>query len=118
MRAQAMCTLARVGLITPAAREAARRRQVAMRMEAQMKEERKAQWMEEDAVDSLPPGTCLAKERLMSWSLNKNKYFPKHTLYAFVSKLTKYFNVYHCVNVGKRTIPGKLRNSNYDIEGT
>ena len=28
-----------------AAREAARRRQVAMRMEAQMKEERKAQWM-------------------------------------------------------------------------
>ena len=45
VRAQAMCTLARVGLITPAAREAARRRQVAMRMEAQMKEERKAQWM-------------------------------------------------------------------------
>ena len=40
-----MCTLARVGLITPAAKEAARRRQVAMRMEAQMKEERKAQWM-------------------------------------------------------------------------
>ena len=38
-------TLARVGLIPPAAREAARRRQVAMRMEAQMKEERKAQWM-------------------------------------------------------------------------
>ena len=45
VRAQAMCTLARVGLISPAAREAARRRQVAMRMEAQMKEERKAQWM-------------------------------------------------------------------------
>ena len=45
VRAQAMCTLARVGLITPAAKEAARRRQVAMRMEAQMKEERKAQWM-------------------------------------------------------------------------
>ena len=42
---QAMCTLARVGLISTAAREAARRRQVAMRMEAQMKEERKAQWM-------------------------------------------------------------------------
>ena len=40
-----MCTLARVGLISPAAREVARRRQVAMRMEAQMKEERKAQWM-------------------------------------------------------------------------
>ena len=45
VRAQAMCTLARVGLITPAAREAARRRQVAMRMEGQMKEERRAQWM-------------------------------------------------------------------------
>ena len=27
-----------------------------MRLEAQMKEERKAQWMEEGAVDSLPPG--------------------------------------------------------------
>ena len=45
VRAQAMCTLARVGLITPASREAARRRQVAMRMEVQMREERKAQWM-------------------------------------------------------------------------
>ena len=45
VRAQVMCTLARVGLISPTAREAARRRQVAMRMEAQMKEERKAQWM-------------------------------------------------------------------------
>ena len=45
VRAQAMRTLARVGLITPAAREAAGRRQVAMRMEAQMREERKAQWM-------------------------------------------------------------------------
>ena len=45
VRAQAMCTLARVGLITPAARDAARRRQVAMRMEEQMREERRAQWM-------------------------------------------------------------------------
>ena len=36
---------------------------------------------EEGAVDSLPPGTCLAKEKLMSWSLNKNKYFPKHTFF-------------------------------------
>ena len=42
VRAQAMCLLARVGLITPAARDAARRRQVAMRMEAQIKKERKA----------------------------------------------------------------------------
>ena len=47
VRAQAMCILARVGIITPAAREAARRRQVAMRLEGQMREERKAQWMEE-----------------------------------------------------------------------
>ena len=31
--------------ITPAAREAARRRQVAMRLEEQMREERRAQWM-------------------------------------------------------------------------
>ena len=45
VRAQAMCILARVGLITPAAREAARRRQVAMRLEEQMREERRAQWM-------------------------------------------------------------------------
>ena len=45
VRAQAMCTLARVGLITPAARDAARRRQVAMRLEGQMREERRAQWM-------------------------------------------------------------------------
>ena len=34
-----------MGLISLAARDAARRRQVAMRMEAQMKEERRAQWM-------------------------------------------------------------------------
>ena len=45
VRAQAMCTLARVGLITPAARDAARRRQGAMRLEVQMREERRAQWM-------------------------------------------------------------------------
>ena len=42
---EAMCTLARVGLIAPAARDAARRRQVAMRMEEQMRKERRAQWM-------------------------------------------------------------------------
>ena len=41
VRAQALCTLARVSLIT----HAARRRQVAMRLEEQMKEERRAQWM-------------------------------------------------------------------------
>ena len=45
VRAQAMCLLARVGLITPAAREAAARRAVAMRMEEEMRRERRAQWM-------------------------------------------------------------------------
>ena len=72
-----MCILARVGLISRQ-REGVRRRQdlVAMRLEAQVMEERKAQWMEEGAVDSLPPETWLAKERLMSWSLNKNKCIP------------------------------------------
>ena len=39
-----MCTLARVGLIAPAARDAAWRRQVAMRIEEQVREERRAQW--------------------------------------------------------------------------
>ena len=42
VRAQAMCLLARVGLITPAAREAAGRREVAMRLVEEM---RRAQWM-------------------------------------------------------------------------
>ena len=45
VRAQAMCLLARVGLITPAAREAAGRRVVAMRHEEEMRRERRAQWM-------------------------------------------------------------------------
>ena len=45
VRAQAMCLLARVGLITPAAREAAGRRVVAMRREEEMRRERRAQWM-------------------------------------------------------------------------
>ena len=58
-----LCTLARVGLISQQRERV--RRQVAMRLEAQVKEERKAQWMEEGAMDSLPPGTCLAKEKLM-----------------------------------------------------
>ena len=40
-----MCTLARVGLIAPAARDAASRRQVAMRMKEPMREERRAQWV-------------------------------------------------------------------------
>ena len=45
VRAQAMCLLARVGLITPAAREAAGRREVAMRLVEEMRRERRAQWM-------------------------------------------------------------------------
>ena len=45
VRAQASCTLARVGLISPAVRDAARRRQVAMRLEGDLRKERKAQWM-------------------------------------------------------------------------
>jgi hypothetical protein len=43
LRAQAMCLLARVGLITPAAKEAAERRQVAMRLQEELRRERKAQ---------------------------------------------------------------------------
>ena len=45
VRAQAMCLLARVGLITPAAKEAAERRAVAMRQVEEMRRERRAQWM-------------------------------------------------------------------------
>ena len=45
VRAAAMCTLARVGEITPAARAAAGTRQVAMRLESEMRDEAKAQWM-------------------------------------------------------------------------
>ena len=37
--------LARVGLITPAAREVAGRREVAMRQVEEMRRERRAQWM-------------------------------------------------------------------------
>ena len=40
-----MCMLTRVGLITPAAREAAGRRELAMRREEEMRRERRAQWM-------------------------------------------------------------------------
>ena len=54
-RGSAVRAQARVGLITPVARDAARRRQVAMRLDGQMREE--------SAVDGLPPGIW---ERLMS----------------------------------------------------
>ena len=45
VRAQAMNLLARIPLITPAAKDAAGRREVAMRLETEMRRERKAQWM-------------------------------------------------------------------------
>ena len=45
VRAAAMCTLARVGEISPAAKAAAGRRQVAMRLERELREESRAQWM-------------------------------------------------------------------------
>ena len=47
VRAQAMCLLARVGLVTPAppAKEAAGRRELAMRMAKALKRESRAQWM-------------------------------------------------------------------------
>ena len=45
VRAQAQCLLSRVGVISPQAREAAQRREVAGRMERQLMEDRRAQWM-------------------------------------------------------------------------
>ena len=53
-----MCLLARVGLITPAAKEAAARRTVAMRMEEEMRRDRRAQW-----TASLAGPARLGKER-------------------------------------------------------
>ena len=40
-----MCLLAWVGLVTPAAKEAAGRRELAMRMAKALKRESRAQWM-------------------------------------------------------------------------
>ena len=45
VKAQAQCLLSRIGVITPQAGDAARRREVAGRMERQMREERRANWM-------------------------------------------------------------------------
>ena len=45
VRAQAQCLISRVGVITPQAREAAQRREVAGRLERQLREDRRAQWM-------------------------------------------------------------------------
>ena len=45
VRAQAQCLISRVGVISPEARVAARRREVAGRLERELREERRAQWM-------------------------------------------------------------------------
>ena len=45
VRAQAQCLLSRVGVISPQAREAGRRREVAGRVERELREEQRAQWM-------------------------------------------------------------------------
>ena len=45
VRANAQCLISRVGVISPAARGAAQRREVQGRVERQWREERKAQWM-------------------------------------------------------------------------
>ena len=45
VRANAQCLVSRVGVISPAAREAAHRREVSARMEKRLREERRAQWM-------------------------------------------------------------------------
>ena len=45
VRAQAQCLVSRVGLITPAARDAARRREVVGRLERELRQERRAVWM-------------------------------------------------------------------------
>ena len=45
VRAQAQCLISRIGVIAPQARDAAKRREAAGRMERQMREERRANWM-------------------------------------------------------------------------
>ena len=45
VRANAQCLVSRVGVIFPAAREAAHWREVLARMERRLREERRAQWM-------------------------------------------------------------------------
>ena len=61
VRAQAMCILARVGIITPAAREAGGD-EVGGADEGG----------EESTVDGLPPGTWLGQERPMSWPVKQH----------------------------------------------
>ena len=45
IRAQAQCLVSRVGIISPAARDAARRREVAGRLGRQHRQEMRSQWM-------------------------------------------------------------------------
>ena len=45
VRAQAQCLISRVGVISPQAREAAQRREAVGRMERQLREDRRANWM-------------------------------------------------------------------------
>ena len=45
VRAHAQCLISRIGVISPQAREAARRREVAGRLERQLREDRRANWM-------------------------------------------------------------------------
>ena len=44
-RAAALCTLARVAKVSPAAQGAASRRQVSRRLDREMQQERRAKWM-------------------------------------------------------------------------
>ena len=100
-----MCTLARVGLITPAAREAARRRQVAMRMEAQMKEERKAQWM----ASLRGPGWARRGRCHGMWRRRAKNIFQKNNFHVCNQKSTNQFIEYHfLINVGRRSFQYKV----------
>ena len=51
---------------------------------------------EEGAVDGLPPGTWLGKERPMPWTIKENniEYFPKHTRYLYLSKNPRNISTY------------------------
>ena len=57
VRAQAQCLISRIGVISPEARVAAQRREVAGRLERELREERQAQWM----ASLLGPGLAWAR---------------------------------------------------------
>ena len=69
VRAQAQCLISRLGVISPQAREAARRREVAGRMERQLKEERRVNWM----ANLLGPGSAREQDAIQCLNL----YFPR-----------------------------------------